>query len=141
MTRGLFRLVFPLVSLWSSSSFTNMTEKIQKTETKIGFIKQKYTSQPTGLIYSLFGFFLLSSVLKSGTEAPSLSVISPLCVVLSKHSTSATPRIQTHTVYLYFLSHPQLVRVGCRVVSCAGAAGSRRGVEQGGWVEQLRKAW
>lgn len=61
--------------------------------------------------------------------------------MLSKHSTSATPPIQTHTVYLYFLSHPQLVHVGCRVVSCAGAVGSRRGVEQEGWVEQLRKAW
>lgn len=61
--------------------------------------------------------------------------------MLSKHSTSATPPIQTCSVYLYFLSHPQLVHVGCRVVNCAGAVGSWRGVEQGGWVEQLRKAW
>lgn len=113
--------------------------KYSENRNKVWFIEQKYTSQPTGSIYSLF--CLLSSVLKSQSKVPSLSVILALCVVLSKHSTSATPPLQTHTVYLYFPSHPQLVHVGCRVVSYAGAVGSWRGVEQGGWVEQLRKAW
>lgn len=42
--------------------------------------------------------------------------------------------------YLYFLCRLQLVCAGCKVVSCADAVGSLRGIEAEGWVGLRRKS-
>lgn len=154
MTRGLFRLAFPLVSLWSSSSLTSMAGKSKQSDSvkqhMAGTDNQKdlswqYTSVnvSTG-IQSLSHtprFFVCFFKWKKHRQSHKKLLQSEQLLFSVTHRYGRTSYTNTHQAgwYLYFPCHLQLVCSGCKAVSCAVAAGSARG-EPAGWVGLRRRS-